>query len=148
MRGRVKSESTQRGVALLAVLWLSVALTMIAMTTAFLVRSEAAAVSNHMAAEQAEFLARGGVDAAVYAILHGSSSGEPSGPEAAAVQRFQPGQHGMRVSFDGGSANVEVVPENAKLNVNSAPVEQLASLFSLLGEPAGKREELAAAIAE
>ena len=49
-KSRSRFRDEDRGVALLAVLWLSVALSLIAMTTAYLVRTEAAAVSNHVEA--------------------------------------------------------------------------------------------------
>jgi general secretion pathway protein K len=136
----------ERGVALLAVLWLSVALSMIAMTTAYLVRTESVAVSNQIEAEQAEYLARGGIEAAAYAILHPVPAGATAVSENLLLQSVHLGQRWLRFEFQQGSVVVELVPDNAKLNVNLAPPEQLAALFVLLGEPAAESQALAAAI--
>ncbi|MBI2819129.1 MAG: general secretion pathway protein GspK [Acidobacteria bacterium] len=142
------SARMQRGVALLAVLWLSVALTMIAMTTAYLVRTEAGAVGNHIESERAALLARGGVQAAVYAILHPGGDLAALSDESSLAQQFRPGQRWLQFDFDAGSAVVEVVPENAKLNINQASQEQLAALLALLGTPENESRELATAIAD
>ena len=91
----------ERGVALLAVLWLSVALTMIAMTTAYLVRSEASAVSNHLDAGRAEFLARGGIEAAVFAILRTGVPASSVAGESSFAQPLRPGQRWLRFDFEG-----------------------------------------------
>jgi len=147
-RLRTRFESPEQGVALLAVLWLSVALTMIAMTTAYLVRTEASAVADHIDSERAEFLARGAVEAAVYAINRAGAAPLPDAEEPSPLQPFQRGQRWLRFQFQQGASLVEVVPENAKLNVNSAPPDQLAALLVLLGEPEAESRELAAAIAD
>lgn len=141
-----RTAGQQRGVALLAVLWLSVALTMIAMTTAYLVRTEAAAVGNHMDAERAGLLAQGAVEIAVYAILHPTSDPALSSDESSLIRQFRTGQRWLQFDFPSGSAIVEVVPENAKLNINVAPQAQLKALFVLLGTPESESQELAAAI--
>jgi general secretion pathway protein K len=138
----------QRGVALLAVLWLSAALTLIAMSTAYVVRTEAVAVGNHIEAERAGWLARGAAQAGIYAILHSGNEGAAPGGEAALTQRLNPGQRWLGFDLEGGRAVVEVVPENAKLNINQASVEQLAALFVLLGKPDLESRELAEAIAD
>ncbi|MBI3933523.1 MAG: general secretion pathway protein GspK [Acidobacteria bacterium] len=145
---RSRTSRRQRGVALLAVLWLSVALTMIAMTTAYLVRTEASAVGNHMEAERAALLAQGAVQAAVYAILHPTGNPTPVAGEASLTQQFRPGQRWIHFDFGQGSAEVEVIPENAKININLATPEQLEALFALLGMPVNQSQELAAAIAD
>lgn len=147
IQGRWPTAGTQRGVALLAVLWLSVALTLIAMTTAYLVRTEASAVANHLEAERAGMLARGAVEATVYAILHPNA--EAAAPEEnSLVQQLHPRQRWLHFAFETGSAVVEVVPENAKLNINQASSEQLEALFVLLGKPENESRDLAAAIVD
>ena len=122
------------------------ALTMIAMTTAYLVRTEAAARSNQIEAERAAYLARGGVQAAIYALLRPAAT--PAAGESGLIQRFRAGQRWLQFDFQEGSCRVEVAPENAKLNVNVASIDQLAALFILVGWPAAESQELAAAIAD
>jgi general secretion pathway protein K len=133
-------------VALLAVLWLSTALSLLALTTAYLVRTEAETVANRIEAEREYYLARGGVEAAVYALTR--PRGEQGAPGVEGATEFRPGQRWLRFAFAQGAAVVEVVPENAKLSVNQVTPEQLTALFAVLGEPAAQSRELAEAIAD
>ena len=138
----------QSGVALLAVLWLAGALSILALATAYLVRTEVAAVSNQVEGQRSFYLARGGIEAAIYSLVQ-SATGLPAASEvAAAPPEFGPGQRWLRYDFPTGSVLVEVVPENAKLNVNGAAAEQMAALFSALGLGANESLDLAAAIVD
>ena len=136
--------ATQEGVALLAVLWLTAALSAMALTTSYLVRTEVEAATNRIEGEQMRFLARGGIEAAVDAILRSTILRRPD----EGMPMFAPGQRWLAQEFPGGRCAVEVMPENAKLNVNQAPPEQLAALFLALGVPAAESAELALAIAD
>ena len=133
---------TQRGIALLAVLWLTVALSAMALATSYLVRTEVQAATNRIEGEQMRFLARGGVEAAVGSLLRSTMfrSADREQPE------FVLGQRWLAYEFPGGRCDVEVVPENAKLNVNRATPEQLEVLFRALGVPAVESAGLALAI--
>jgi general secretion pathway protein K len=139
---------SQRGVALLAVLWLAVALSFMAMATAHLVRTEVAALSNQMDWQRSYYLARGGIEAAVYSITSSAMVQPPAPGVPSQPSDFLPGMRWLQYEFPGGSCTVEVVPENAKLNINSTPPEQLDALFLSLGLPADESFDLAAAIAE
>jgi DNA uptake protein ComE-like DNA-binding protein len=133
-------------VALLAVLWLTVALSFMAMATAHLVRTEVEAVSNQIESEREYFLARGGIDAAVYAIERNTTN--PTASDGTQPSEFIPGKRWLGFDLGGGSTIVEVVPEEAKLNVNQATPEQLARFFSALGESPDESASLAAAIVD
>ncbi len=138
----------QQGVALLAVLWMTVTLSLMAMSTAYLVRTEVAAVSNQIESQRSYFLARGGIEAAVFSIVR-SSAAVPAFPGLSGVPpEFTMGQRWLRYEFPGGGCSVEVVPETAKLNINQASREQLAALFVSVGLPAGQSAELAEAIVD
>jgi general secretion pathway protein K len=134
----------QNGVALLAVLWLATALSAMALATSYLVRTEVEAATNRIEGEQMRFLARGGIEAAVDSMLrvgaNVNSRGETAQPE------FVNGQRWLAYDFPGGRCAVEVIPENAKLDVNQAPLEQLAALFGALGLDPIESTELARAI--
>ena len=143
MHTRARETGSEHGAVLLAVLWLTVALALIGMTTSYVVRTEAAGVSNQIDSERAALMARGSIDAAVYAILRGSSA--PAGD--AMAQRFEPGQRFLRYDFAEGLCEVEIVPENAKLNINTTSPEQLAALFAALGLSPDAGRELAEAVA-
>src|SRR3990172_2188805 len=147
MQGQVYSKVARRQqvVALLAVLWLTMALSVIAMTTAAMVRTEAAAVTNRLESERGYYLARGGVEAAIYAMLHPSSVQLGA---IAAADEFHPGQRFIRFDSADGLVVVEIVPENAKLSINQAPPDQLAALFALLDETPEASREMADAIVD
>ena len=138
----------QRGVALLAVLWLAVALSAMALATSYLVRTEVDAARNQMEAQQSYFLARGGIEAAIDSVARSSLAPPPATGEAGPRPEFLPGQRWLRYEFPGGRCVVEVVPENAKLNVNLAPAAQLAALFRALGVSPTESADLAAAIVD
>jgi general secretion pathway protein K len=144
----ISVKDTQRGVALLAVLWLAVALTFMGMATAHLVRTEAEAVGNQIDSQRGYYLARGGIDAAVDSIAGYSPT--PAGQTAgrALQSQFVPGKRWIEYRFSGGSSTVEVMPENAKLNVNLARSEQLAALFAALEVPPIQSQQLAEAIVD
>ncbi len=137
----------QQGVALLAVLWLSMALTIMGLTTAYLVRTETKIISNEMEATRGYFLARGGLEAALFAITRPSTS-QSRGAEIDPSYEFRRGQHRMNFEFADGSVIVQVMPENAKLNVNRAQPSQLAALFAVLGATPSESIELANAIVD
>ena len=145
--------NNQHGVALLAVLWLTVALSFMGMTTSYLVRTEIEAVSNQIEAQRSYYLARGGIEAAVYSIVR-SASTPPTAPGAdGRPGDYRAGQRWLDYTFPseefpGGFSRVEAVPENAKLNINLATPEQLAALFFSLGLPAGRSLEMATAVVD
>ena len=142
------SGEQQRGIALLAVLWLAVALSAMALATSYLVRTEIEAARNQIEAQQSYFLARGGIEAAIDSIVR-SAAAPPVAPETAAPRpEFLSGQRWLRYEFPGGRCAVEVVPENAKLNINLVPAEQLAALFRALGLSPAESADLAAAIVD
>ena len=137
----------QRGVALLFVLWLTVALSLIAMATAQMVRTEVAAVGNQIDWQRSYYLARGGIDAAIYSIVHSAQA--PPAPDAPVLPSdFLPGKRWLQFDLPGGSCTVEIVPENGKLSINQIPPEQLATLFVSLSIQPENSVQLAAAIAE
>ncbi len=143
---RKPMEDTQRGVALLAVLWLAVALSFMGMATAHLVRTEVEATANRSDWQREYYLARGGIEAAIYSIANYNPA-LPS-PANGLESRYVPGKRWIEYRFASGSSTVEVVPESAKLNVNSAPPEQLAALFAALGLPPERSRQLAEAIVD
>jgi len=101
------------------------------------------AVRNKMDAQRAYYLARGGIEAAIYSLI--LSGGVVPGGNAAEPE-IVPGQRWASYEFEGGSAVVEVAPETAKLNINLATPEQIAALVQSLGVSVQESNELAAAI--
>ena len=134
----------QQGTALLAVLWLSATLSAIAFTVANTVRSEAERTSTSVDALRAGYLAAGAIDRALLYMQWGPVYRNPDG----SPKYFQNPMPVMRFECPGGPAQVEIIPETAKLNVNAAPVAELRNLVQALGFQAGPAESVVEAIVD
>jgi len=121
----------QRGSALLAVLWLTAALSMIAFSVASTVRAETERTATSVDSLKAYYLATGAINRAILRIEWGPAFKNPDGTS----QFGQIPVTAMRFDFPSGSAVVNLIPETAKLNVNQAPPNQLLNLIVALGAP-------------
>ena len=127
---RPGSREPDRGSALLAVMWLSFALTVIAFTLSRTVRTELDRADLNVDATRAYFLARGGIERAMmYLLTQRNQADQRAGPG------FIPGQRWMRFSFPAGDVAVQIESESGKLNVNSASPEVLARTLAASGVP-------------
>ncbi|HYL35118.1 MAG TPA: hypothetical protein VEV17_04310 [Bryobacteraceae bacterium] len=138
------SRGAQRGSALLAVLWLSAALSAIAFTVASTVRGETERTSTEMDALRAGYLAAGALDRALLYIQWGPVYRNPDGTP----KYFQNPTPMLRFNFPAGPAVVEIIPETAKLNVNAALPQELLNLMLALGVDAAQAATIAAAIVD
>ncbi len=129
-----------RGGALLAVLWLSAGLAAIAFALANTVRGETERASTAVDGLRSQYLATGALRRAIlymdWARMH---------PDAV---RFKPAGTVYPFEFPVGAATVEVIPETAKLNINTAKREDLFQLLIALGVDPGRSQEIVEAIAD
>jgi general secretion pathway protein K len=123
------------GSALLTVLWLAAALAAIGLAVANNVRGETDRASTNVEDAKAYFVARGAIERAELHMDWGQDY-------------YQSGQPFLDLSFPGAEARVEIVPETAKLGLNSASPEQLMRLLLALGVPEGQAGEIVAAIVD
>ncbi|MGE5645902.1 MAG: general secretion pathway protein GspK [Acidobacteriota bacterium] len=133
----------RRGGALLAVLWLTAALSAIAFSVASTVRSETGRTTSSIERLKAEYLASGAVERALVYMQWGQANKNPDG-----TPRFEPGQTRLELEFPAGHARVDILPEFAKMNVNSSRPEDLLRLLLALGVEPGRANEIAAAIVD
>lgn len=120
-----------KGGALLAVLWLTAALSAIAFSVANTVRGEVERSATASDGTRAYFLARGGVERALTWMQWGDATNPDGTPKF-----WAPWMRRIHFEFPGGVADIELIPEAAKLNVNTAePVELLRLLAALGVEP-------------
>ena len=136
------AKSRQRGGALLAVLWLSAALAAIAFSVAVSVRGEIARAETSLDGLKEYYLATGALDRALLYMLWGSGPRNPDGT----ARYWEPGRPVVRLPFPTGEAIVEIMPEGAKLNVNSITLIELARLLQALGLDPLRVQQVAAAI--
>ncbi|MEO5923491.1 MAG: hypothetical protein ABIR70_06665 [Bryobacteraceae bacterium] len=126
----------ERGGALLTVLWLSAALAAIALSVSTTVRAEIEHTSTVADGLRAHYLATGSLERGLQWMMWGAGPRTPDG-QARFWERIKPR---MKMSYATGDVVVEMIPENAKLNVNTTPeAELLKVLNSLTGDPAQAR---------
>jgi general secretion pathway protein K len=124
----------RRGSALLTVLWISAALAAVAFALANTVRGETDRTSTAVDEVRSYYLAVGAVDRAAIELLWSAVyQGKRVIPKGSATVDY---------SFPTGVAHVELVPETAKLDVNSAPPLQLMRMMAALGIDPGQGEAI------
>lgn len=129
--------TTNRGSALLAVLWLSVALSTIAFTVASTVRGEIDRAATASDDTRAYFLAQGAIQRAILYIDWGRTF---------PPNYYQPGQPPLMMHFPQGDVSVQVIPESSKLNLNLSLPDDLFRLLAALGVPADQAQAITGAI--
>src|ERR1700747_2931317 len=110
----------ENGSALLAVLWLSLALAAIAFSLATTVRGETERTSTAVDGIRSYYLATGAIERAILYMQWGTQFYSGATPV-------------LRMSFPTGEAEVEVIPEAAKYNINRSKPEDLLRLLVSLG---------------
>jgi general secretion pathway protein K len=134
--------ATRRGAALLAVLWLSAALSAIVFTVASRVRAETERTATDVDSLRAGYLATGAIDRALLYIQWGPVYKNPDGTP----KYFQNPMPLLHFNFPTGAANVEIIPETAKLNVNLALPVEIRNLLLAIGVDPGQAAAITAAV--
>jgi general secretion pathway protein K len=125
----------QRGAVLVVVLWVILAISLLALSFSASVRTEVNAARNVVEQKQSYYLARAGIEYAVYEILKAQSSvvqgqsGQGLGPNTvpAALRGF------LSLELTGGRADVRIIDETGKININTAPDHLIFNLLLMIG---------------
>jgi general secretion pathway protein K len=112
--------SSERGFVIVAVLWLLATLAALAMIFSLYLANSARALALNDTALQSEALVSAAVELTAYQLL---LTGEDSRPSGGA----------FRTRLNGAELAVTFVSETARIDLNAAPKELLAGLFSTLG---------------
>jgi general secretion pathway protein K len=134
----------QQGGALLAVLWLSMALSAIAFSVANTVRGETERTSTATESLRAYYLASGSIDRAVLWVYWGLL-GQYSNPDGSPRYYRAPMPY-IRYSYEPGEVLVEVIPEAGKLNINRAQEADIGRLLFTIGVDADRARQIAQGI--
>jgi general secretion pathway protein K len=137
----MRTISRDRGSALLAVLWLSLALSAIAFSVANTVHGETERVSTAVDGIRSYYLATGAIERAILYIQLGTMR-----PASEDNPYYYSGRPLLRMSFPTGEAEVEVIPETAKYNLNRASPDDLLRLMVALGAGERARDIVAAIV--
>ena len=132
----------QRGGALLAVLWLSAALSAIALTLALTVRTELERASGSVDSVRAYFLAEGAIEHFQMLLAAPGYANTQDTPPGA----FKPGQRRLRWDTPSGSVDLEITGEGGKLNAYTTDAATLTRLFVVLGIDPIRAEGIAGGI--
>ena len=134
-----RPNESRHGSALLTVLWLSAALGAIAFSLANTVLAETDRTSTEVDGLRCYYLASGAIHRAYIEELWSSTQAPDS-------RRIPIGTIALNYVFPSGNARVEIIPETAKLDVNSVSVQDLFRLGVALGIDPERAQEIAAAI--
>src|ERR1700681_178717 len=131
---------SEKGGALLTVLWVSAALAAIAFSVSTSIRAETDRASTAADGLRATYLATGSVDRATQWLLWGTGS-----------DRFFDRQHysdkpRLYFSYPSGDVVVEMTPETAKLDINHASGDDLVRLITAVSGDPERAREVASAI--
>ena len=120
----------------MAVLWLSAGLAAIALSVSSNVRSETDRVSTSGEGLRASYLAAGALERGILWVEWGYTGQNFPGPDG--LPRFwTPNTRRLTMRFPSGDAQVEVIPETAKLNINRASPDDLYRVvLAVSGDPA------------
>lgn len=122
---RVSRRRSQRGIALLLVLWLTALLTVIAGGFAYAMRNEAMAARNTMSQAQARAEADGAVARVAFELMRPRTLVDAWSPDGALH---------TWIEADGARVNVNALDESGKIDVNSASDALLNSLLQTVGQ--------------
>lgn len=128
----------------MAVLWLAAALSAIAFTIANTVRGEIERSSTDADGLKAYYLAEGAIDRMLVYMEAGALYLAPDGKPM-----FQEGiTRSVPMNFPGGVVRLDLIPENSKLNVNTAPPNELGNLLVALGVAPDRAQAILAGIVD
>ena len=129
---------------MLAVLWLAAGLAAVALSIATTVRGETERTATSSEGLRAHYLAVGAVDRAICYMMWGPNARNEDG----SPKYYEKGMARMFMPFPSGFAEVEVVPEFAKFDINHIEIPDLTRLLVNLGQRPDLAGETAAAIVD
>lgn len=135
--------SSERGIALLAVVWTITLLFLVSLLLSQSVQTEVRAAIYRKEAARAYAAACGGVETAIFQIAYPPAADAPA---RAAGWTWHRGQREATVRLGEGRAEIVIVNEFGKVDLNLAGPEQFARLFEAHGLAAGAAADLARAI--
>jgi general secretion pathway protein K len=127
---------------LLAVLWISAALSAIALSVATTVRGETERTGTITEGVRTHYLATSGIERVLLYMEWGPGPRNPDG----SAKYFEYGMPRVRLDFPSGAVDVEVIPESSKISLNYSRPEELRALLLSLGVEPGRAQEITMAI--
>jgi general secretion pathway protein K len=126
--------TSRRGGALLTVLWVSAALASIGFSVATMVRSETARVSTTADGLRAWYLASGSVERAIQWMLWSTDFSD---------RFWRSNKPRLNFTYASGDVVVEMIPESAKLNINTASFDDILRVAAAVSGNLAQAQEIA-----
>jgi general secretion pathway protein K len=139
----------QRGAILVVVLWVVMAISLLALSFSASIRTEVDAARNIVEQKQSYYMARAGIEYAVYEILETQSAffqAQQSLAESGAVPDVLKGMVSLELSD--GRADVRIIDETGKINVNVAPPHLVFNLLIMVGVPSAEADIITDSISD
>ena len=132
---RVKQVHQEKGAVLVAVLWVLMAMSMLAMSFSASIRIEVDAARNVVSQKQSYYLARSGIEYVIYKIIESQPaiSRAPGAREENMESLPAVLSGSISLKMPNGSARVEIIDETGKMNLNLAPAHLIYNLLIMVG---------------
>jgi general secretion pathway protein K len=137
---KAAERSSQAGGILLGVLWMVAILTIIAFSIAIRVRAETERSGTLLDSVRSYYVASAGADKALLDILYTVRFGLGN--------LYKPEIARFNLPFPEGVAEIEIIPENSKIDLNMAQPEMLIRLMVALGTPPDQASLISQAIVD
>ena len=145
-----KMRHMEKGAVLVVVLWVVLAISLLALSFSASIRTEVDAARNVVEQKQSYYMARAGIEYAVYEVLATQSAffqtQQAEELLAGTVPEVLRGALTLRLA--GGGADVEIVDESGKINVNMAPEHLIFNLLLTIGVPPADADIITDSIAD
>ncbi|MDA2933887.1 general secretion pathway protein GspK [Acidobacteria bacterium AH-259-D05] len=124
-----------KGVVLVLVLWVMVAMSLLALSFSAAIRTEVDAARNVVDQKESYYLARAGVEYAIYKVIESQMAfAQIRQRKEEGLQSFPQVLTGsVDLAMGRGGASVQIIDETGKINMNLAPGYLLYNLFIMVG---------------
>lgn len=143
-------KQAQKGSVLIVVLWVVLAISLLALSFSASIRTEVDAARNVVEQKQSYYMARAGIEYAVYEILETQSAfyqaQQQLGQQLDAIPDVLRGAVSLELA-DGG-ADVRIIDESGKVNINLAPGYMIFNLLIMTGVPGEQADVITDSIAD
>jgi len=134
----------EQGIILIALMWLLVALSVIALSFSRESRVDVSVARNTRDLTMAYYVARAGIQTAVFRLVERVYAPPVQGIETQEPTPLDLGE--LQGDFGGGAYRVEIQDEAGKVNVNFVTEDQLRALFAAIGIPKEDADTIADSI--
>ena len=123
------------GAVLIVILWILLAMSMLALSFSASIRTEVDAARNVVDQKQSYYLSRAGIEYAIYKILESQSAFSQLQQQQNSDSQALPDalMGSVSLPMSNGKAEVEIIDESGKMNLNLAPEHLVFNLLIMVG---------------